>query len=111
MVRRALLLGALLLGGCTTISFSNLRPTFTGAEQLEVRCSFFEPFRSELSGGLVRAYGEGWRMAALGQTTTTFLGMVVSTEPIVCYERPRAQPPKPAKRDPASDEPIDPPAR
>lgn len=111
--RRLALLALLACGGCTSITLSQLRPTFPAGEHLEARCDFLEPFRSEVNASLARAYRDGWRVAIIGQEVTSLGALTLSTAQVVCLERiaPAAAPaPAPPRGKPlASDGTIDPP--
>jgi hypothetical protein len=85
------LLAVLLLAGlpaCVTTTYHQLRPSVYGPQAaVEIYCSKASEEVEVATPSLQAAYAKGWRLAALGQTVTSFLGLVLSSEPVFCVER------------------------
>ena len=76
--------------GCVSTSFNQLRPAFyPAAAQVEFFCNSVPNDVGQMTELVKAAYAQGWRLVTLGRTQTTFLGITLSDEPIICVERIR----------------------
>lgn len=76
------------LPACVTTTYHQLRPGVYGPQAaVEIYCSKASEEVEVATPRLQEAYAKGWRLAALGQTVTTFMGWVLSSEPVFCLER------------------------
>lgn len=86
MLPRSFALLLPLLSGCTTVTFSSLRPTFGPEDPVIIHCQELPNDVEEINQGLKDSARVGWRLAAVGQRTTSFFGLT-SSRPVLCLEK------------------------
>ena len=82
-----LVLGICLVNaGCTTVTFPAFRSNFSGSDNIAAGCRVYSANPSELNRMVKEGAEKGWRVAAIGKASTTFL-IFSSHEIVVCYEK------------------------
>ena len=72
--------------GCTTVSLNSMRPGYPGDAKLDVMCAEYPGNQSDtLNAVLAAAYDEGFRLAAVGSSNTSYL-FFSTGKVLVCLE-------------------------
>ena len=76
----------LVVSGCVSVRLHETRAPLAGAEPLEMLCEVYPSSVTQMQEKLAANYQEGWRLAAVGEETTSYM-FLSTARPVICLER------------------------